>query len=76
MEGKYAAKAALRALRTIWRDATLVDEDLREPPTYRPAPQVVQTGTVMAGYVRQSLDYLRDCQEKVTSVILSRANIR
>lgn len=31
--GKFAANAALRALRTLWRDAMLVDETLREPPT-------------------------------------------
>lgn len=31
--GKFAANAALRALRTIWRDAMLVDETLHEPPT-------------------------------------------
>ena len=30
------------------------------------------SGTVSAGYIRQSLDHLRDCQEKVTEHLLAR----
>ncbi len=53
---------------TACQEAGLSPYDIDVLTNHRPP-----RGSVSAGYIRQSLDHLRECQEKVTEHLLARA---